>query len=124
MNSAKVLSEFEGPHVKELLLLSKAPSSNMVLVFMSPEAFLRLVSRKNFPCVGKIDHIETFRSRGEKYRTLPKLWVRASRVVRHNGRHRALRLREEGFDMMPVILVSADERPPSLPLLPETECCS
>ena len=81
------------------------------LTYMSPDQFLQLARPiEGGPSQSKLDALRQSLDSGEKIRNMPFLNFThegdAARVTGHEGRHRALALKERGVEQMPVIMRS------------------
>lgn len=78
------------------------------LILMRISKFLSLAAPLNNPEQSKLDNIKSLIDKGEKISDLPYLKTETedgiAKVVGHEGRHRAIVLKELGYSYMPVII--------------------
>jgi len=91
---------------------TQSPRSRATLTYMSPDDFLMMAreGRNEIKAQGVSDLVK----RGEKFSSLPALGFSHdgkgnAKVKSHEGRHRALALKEAGVKSMPVILISRED---------------
>ena len=84
------------------------PNSRDRLVYLTPDEFLRLAEPLDTPFAPKAEAIQRDMGLGEKFPDVPRLKMNEEgRIVDHDGRHRAMALRDRGVDGIPVRLESS-----------------
>ena len=84
------------------------PNSRDRLVYLTPGEFLRLAEPLDTPFAPKAEAIQRDMGLGEKFPDVPRLKMNEEgRIVDHDGRHRAMALRDRGVDRIPVRLESS-----------------
>lgn len=100
-------------------MMSEAPAmpfnldehADQLIVMMRPQDFLRLAApiAERIPSRERRGAIAAVLDAGGTLATLPELELEIhdneGYVIHHDGRHRAIELRERGFDLMPVHLM-------------------
>lgn len=93
---------------KEALELAAEGGAKTRLIGLTPDEFLKMAEELPVPDADKLKNLEEVLSRGDKLSSLPRLsFARKggiAEVVGHEGRHRALKLKELGVEEMPVYL--------------------
>ena len=87
--------------------------SRGILIKMAPQEFLRMADDLSKPDSFKKTRIADAREAGKQMDSVPMLGFDnmgkgRAKVVAHEGRHRALRAIEEGYDVIPVLLNSQE----------------
>ena len=108
-SSTDALDYFTEPAMNEIRADVAAHKSRSTLVWLSPDDFLKL-ARKGFS-ESKIDMLETI----DRFDSIPFLQIDRTedgicKVIGHEGRHRAMKLKRLGVTKIPVKLCSAEIR--------------
>jgi hypothetical protein len=105
----------DGDKYFEAAVLNKwyrqTPDSRTTVIHLSPAAFLTLAKSLVVPGAKKLDRTQTLFKNGIKFNEIPYFRCETLengdlQVVAHEGRHRAMNLRDAGVKLMPLLIIS------------------